>query len=176
MLDVTVLVTASGRVRRRLHAVMGEQCSIVLRELVHSFAIEVAYGRGQIVGAVPFGNTADLPQARFKPFGQRLEALGKANAYDLHVRIGQHEMIDQAWECRAPDRYSQAIHRSEIGLSHAPGHMLLWKHDLLFRAVTNSPRLNVSLQRTQLAFLISPRKRLAQQREQRLGLKCRVSL
>ena len=52
LLDITVLVSASGRVRRRLHAVMGKQRTIVLRELMHSFAIEVAYGCSQVVGAV----------------------------------------------------------------------------------------------------------------------------
>ena len=49
----------------------------------------------------------------------------------------------------ARNRYPEAIHRGEIGLSHAPGDVLLWKHDILLWAMTNWPRLSVPLQRTQ---------------------------
>ena len=46
-------------------------------------------GGAEIVGAVELGHAAELPEAGFQAFGERLEALREADLDRLEIGVGQ---------------------------------------------------------------------------------------
>jgi hypothetical protein len=132
--------------------------------------------RAQMVGAMPLGDAAQVPQARLNAFDQRLEALREAELGGLHIGVAEHQVEDQMGKGHATQRDGQRGQVGEVGLGVDARQMALGEDDFLTRTVLRPPRRHLPLQRPQLDGLVAPRVQRAEQGKQRSGLQRRVAL
>src|SRR3990172_325400 len=129
-----------------------------------------------MIGAVLAGHPAQLPQAAFQSFGQRLEAFRRADAHCLHIRVGQDQMEHKVGESNPTQTDAKIGHVGEVGLGDATRIVDLRKDHLLFRAVAHPPDGNLALQGAQLTLLVAPRVLLVEQGKEGGALQSGVAL
>lgn len=149
LLDVPVLVAVPGLNRLPVETVVREQRPIPLGEL--GAGRPRRDRRGEPVGAVNGGHTAQFGQRVLQPVGQRLERLGEAHRAGLPVRVGQDEVVDQVRKRLTVDGHPQVRHVREVGGTQPTGRVDLGEEHFLRRSVGRSPRLDAPLERAQLA-------------------------
>jgi hypothetical protein len=172
LLGVAVLVGFARLDRLGLDAVMSQQSLISLCERLR---FGVGMNRGaHAVGAVPLGNSSQLPQGVLQALAQTLETLGEADRAGLPVGVGEHEVIDQVVEWLASDRDVQLGHVGEVGSGEPPRLMSLCEEHLLGRPFEGAPLFDPSLQATELDIGESPREAPLKIDEESLGLEPRV--
>ena len=117
---------------------------------------------------------AQFPQTLLYPFRQRLETLAEADPHRFHIRIRQHQVVEQMGEGHPAQRHAKTRHVREVALGHIPRPRILREIHLPLRPMDRPPRRDVPLQRPYLHRLVPPRRPRAQQREQRHALQRRI--
>src|SRR6266699_1391456 len=118
LLDIPIFMSDSDIVPGGLHAVVRHQ-PLVPNGPIFSFRLtEVAHRSTQMISSMLLWHSANLPQRFLDPFRERLKGLAETDRSSFHIRVGEHEMIDQmgkGFSCdRASDDSDQdAVHRAE---------------------------------------------------------------
>ena len=146
-LDGTVLVGHAAIVARRCHLVMLAQEAVALGHVLGILLAEIAEPGRQAVGAVLLRGSAQLPQRRLQPLGQRREAL----AAEYHLGMaeagpGQAEVIEHVVELLAGDGDAEFVHVGEVRQTDPAGLVALPEHHLLLGAVFCLPVADPPLQ------------------------------
>jgi hypothetical protein len=149
LLDVAVLVAATGLDRLAFETVVLQQRPVPLGEL-RTRRARRDRGR-EPVGAVDEGHAAEFRQRVLQPVGERLEGLGEAHRAGLPVRVGEHEVVDQVLERPPIDGHPQVGHVREVGRTQPTGRVHLGEEHFLRRPVARPPRLDPTLERAELA-------------------------
>ena len=149
LLDVPVLVAATGLDRLAFEAVVLQQRLIPLGELRTGRARRDR--GGEPIGAVNGGHAAELSQRVLQPVGQRLERLGEAHRASLPVREGEDEVVDQVVERPTINGHPQVGHVREVGGTQTAGRVHLGEEHFLRWPVARPPRLDPTLERAELA-------------------------
>jgi hypothetical protein len=118
---------------------------------------------------------AELSEAGFEPFSQRLETLGKAELDGLDIGVGEHEVVEQMRKRLLGERDTEVAQVGEVGLGTNAGVVHLSEHDLTVRAVERTPAGNMALERTELARLVALRMLATEFGEERVGLESGVA-
>jgi hypothetical protein len=148
LLDIAVLVAVAGLNRLPPHAIVPQQCLITLRERLAFFTRRD--GRGQPVGPMDLGNTAQLPHRVLEPFAETLQALGETDRPRLPVGVRQHEVVDQMRKRHAGNGDAQAAAMGEIRGAQPTRLVDLREDHFLGGSVQRSPALEPALQGPQL--------------------------
>jgi hypothetical protein len=172
LLDVTVLVGLARLDRLALQPVVIQQPLVM--SLEHLRLGPRRYGRGQPVGAVDLGRTAQLPQPILQPLAEALQALREAQRPRLPVRVRQHEVINQVRERHAGDGHPQRIAVGEVAGAQPPRLVDLGEEHLLGRAEQRPPTLDAPLQGADLAVDEAARVLPLEVLQQGLGLQAGV--
>ena len=145
--DRTVLMRHTSIVTRWLHAVMGAQRVVALRQVLAGVLVQIAERRRQAVAAVLARRTADHPQCVLQPLGQCHEALAaKDDMGMLKARIRQPEVVEPMIEPLTGDRDGQLGHIGEIRQAHPAGLLNLAEDYLLFGTMQGAPRADAAFQ------------------------------
>lgn len=172
LLGVAVLVGFARLDRLGLYAVMGEQCLIPMCERLR-LAVGVD-GGAHAVGAMPLGNSSQLPQGVLQALAQTLEALGEADRAGLPVGVGEHEVIDEVVERLAGEGDLELVHVGEVGGGEPPRLMGLREEHLFGGPFEAAPALDPSLQAPELDVGEAPWIAPLQVEKEGFGLESRV--
>src|SRR5713226_418282 len=166
LLDIPIFMSDGDIVPGGLHAVVGHQ-PLVSNGPIFSFRLaELAHRRAQMISSMLLWHSANLPQSFLDPFRERLKRLAETDGSRFHIRVGEHEMIDQMSKGFSRDRDSEIFHMGEIGLSPFSRGMHLFKDDVLLWSMQHSPPGNMSPQRAILRRTIAIRMPFREQGKQ----------
>jgi hypothetical protein len=113
--DGAVLVRKTGVVAGGLHAVVGDQRLVALRQVLARLRVEIAERRQQAIGAVLLGHPAQRPQRVLQALGQRHEALPtEHHVRVLEAREGQAEVVEPVIERLAGNADVKLAHVGEV--------------------------------------------------------------
>src|SRR6266487_2732501 len=157
LLDIPIFMSDSDIVPGGLHAVVRHQ-PLVPNGPIFSFRLtEVAHRSTQMISSMLLWHSANLPQRFLDPFRERLKGLAETDRSRFHIRVGEHEMIDQVGKWLSCNRDAQIVHMGKIRLCSFSRRMDLLKHDIFLRSMQHSPSGNMSPQRAILRRTIAIR-------------------
>src|SRR6266852_7496767 len=143
LLDVPIFMGNADIVPGGLHAIMGHQRLIASGPVFFLLLAQLTDCRTQMVGTMLLWDTADLPEALFNAFGERFECLAEADESGFHIRVGEHEMIDQVGKWLSCNRDAHIFHMGKIGLCSFSWGMNLFKDDVFCWSMQRSPPGNM---------------------------------
>ena len=174
LLAISVLVAAVGVRGLGRHAVVSHQ-TLIPRRILLQVPI-VVNGKGHPVRPVTLGHSAQFPQGVLHPGAEAGEALGKAHAHVLPVRVGQHEVVQQVRQGLPLNAYVQPLHVCEVRRPKPPCFMHLAEVNLLGWSVLALPLPHPPFHRSPLPLPVLAGVFPLQPVHQRLGLQRRLSL
>src|SRR5260370_38809823 len=125
------MVTA-GSVQVRLHAVMSHERLIALGKILFPSSAALLHRRSQMIGPMQAGHSANLPQAVLQPSCESLEAFAETQTHGFHIRVREHEMVQQMGKRLACPGEQHITHMRKIGLTTFARRMPLFKDHFLF--------------------------------------------
>src|SRR6266516_859304 len=116
-----------------------------------------------MVSTMLLWNPANLPQRFFDPLSQGFKGLTEAERSRFYIGVGEHKMIDQVGKRLSCNRDAQIFHMGKIRLGSFSWGMDLFKDDVFFWPMQDSPSGNMAPQCAILCRAIAIRMPLAQQ-------------
>src|SRR5581483_5026512 len=175
LLDIAIFMGFSRIVPRRLYPIMRHEGLVTSGPVFSLLLAQLLDCRAQMVSSMLLGDTTDLPEGFLNAFCQSLKGLAETDGGSLHIRVGEHEMIDQMGKGLTCNRDPQIFHMGKIGLAAFAWCMDLFKDDVFFWSVQCSPPGNMSAQRAILRWTIAIRVPFTQQCKERGGLERRIA-
>ena len=175
LLDIPIFMSDSDIVPGGLHVVVRHQ-PLVPNGPIFSFRLtELAHRSTQMISSMLLWHSANLPQRFLDPFRERLKGLAETDRSSFHIRVGEHEMIDQMGKGFSCNRDPQIFHMGEIGLCSFSRSVHLFKDDVLLWPMQHSPSGNMPSQRAILRRTIAIRMPFTEQSKQRGRLEGRIA-
>jgi hypothetical protein len=145
LLDIAIFMSDAHIVLGRLHAIMSHQGCVAHGPVFALLLARVLDGCRQMIGAMVFGDAADLPQCFFDPFSQGFEGFAETEGDRFHIGVGEHKMMDHMGERNVGNGDAQILHVSKIRLPSFTRDVLLCKHHLAIGSMQRTPLLNMPL-------------------------------
>ena len=138
-----------------------------------SVAAQLVRRRRRVVRPVFRRHTVQPDQRRLKTFAQGQETLTSAQGTPLPVGVRQHAVAEPLLEGLAVDRQPQTLQTREVRRQTHAGPVILREVDFLLWTGQRPPPPHMTLERSQLSFVVLPAMLLTQPLEQRLGFQLR---
>src|SRR5258708_10343024 len=132
LFHIAVFMGYAGIVPGRLHAVMSQERMIAWGKILFPSSAALLHRRSQMIGPMQAGHSANLPQAVLQPFCESLEAFAETQTHGFHIRVREHEMVEQMGKRLACQGDQEVIHMRKIRLTTLARRIPLFKDHFLF--------------------------------------------